>query len=209
MKGTARRMSPFFLMFWFALKENKTGGKLDLFCIFTFCAVHIEIPGAGPVSTPFTWCRTNWTNYCTNTSRFCPEIFLPAANPSTYTELRLTPTCTFSSICKTSLSCQLCPTKAGNFPTPHGNFCGEIIFSPCLFGFGGKWDLTVMMGWHKKRQINTFCEDCSWRWFPGCFLGSWCVFGDVAEKGPGTGQSMNASWPDRQTHRHTHSTVFI
>lgn len=120
-------------MFWFALNENRTGGKLE--CSFYFltllCSAYWDkISGVGPVSTPFTWCRTNWTNYCTNTSRFCPDIFPPSSKSQhlhwtqTHNHLHV------PQLCKTSLRL---PALWGNKMGKNGSFCGEIIFLPPVY----------------------------------------------------------------------------
>lgn len=76
-------------------KQNRREvGLLKVFFLL-FCPVHIETRYLELALSQHPLLDAGQTGpiIATNTSRFCPDIFLPAADPSTYTELRLTPTC--------------------------------------------------------------------------------------------------------------------
>lgn len=184
------------------LKENKTAGKLDFFLLFFYsCAVHIETRYLELALSQHLLLDAGQTG---------PIIVqIPAAFVQIFSSQQQTPALTLNldsqpSACspasaKPTWGCQLCPTKAGNFPTPHGNFCREIcIFFPCLFGFEGKWDLIVVMEWHKK----SFCSGglqlplVSW-----VFLGSWWeALGMWQRWDQGENNPWVHPWPDRQTY---------
>ena len=102
------------------------------------------------------------------------------------------------SICK--ISCQRLPAwevqpYQSKGPLPYGNLCGERHgFFPHFFGLQGKFDPTVVTGWHRK----LFCSvrTAAATVFPhgfGILTGAHAAGpGDVADKASGRGQSLKS-----------------
>lgn len=112
-------------------KQNRreVGMFFLFFNSFVQCILRQDI-WSWPCLNTLYWCRTNWTNYCTNTSRFCPDIFPPSSKSQhlhwtqTHNHLHV------PQLCKTSLRL---PALWGNKMGKNGSFCGEIIFLPPVY----------------------------------------------------------------------------
>lgn len=180
-------------------KQNRREvGLLKVFLTHLCGAYWDKISGVGPVSAPFTWCRTNWTNYCNKYQQILSRYFPPSSRSQhlhwsqTHTHLHA------PASAKPAWGCQLCPAKAGNFSTLHGNFCGEIIFFfPVYLALRGSETLQWWWGDTKSHFVVWRLQLALVYWvFFGILMGG---TGDVAEKGSGRGQSMTRQ-TDRQTY---------
>lgn len=118
---------------------------------------------------PFTQCKTlNWMNYCTKTSRFCPNILLPAVNLTKAhgehcagIEPRLITVCKIS---QTLPALEVQPYQSKG-PIPHGNLCGEMhLFFPHFLALKGSQTLQWWWG-----DTESHFKDCSCHLFPGWF----------------------------------------
>lgn len=114
-------------------KQNRREVGIFFFLIFLlFCAVHIEtrylelalsqhpLLDAGQTGPIIAQISADFVQV------FSSQQQIPALTLNSDSQ----PPACFSSSAKPAWGCHLCPTKAGDSPTPHGMFCGEILFFP-------------------------------------------------------------------------------
>lgn len=209
MKGSQAQQGECHLALWcsdllmFLIKEKQNRSEVGLFLFFLLlCAVHIEtrylelglsqhpLPDAGQTGPIIAQIPADFVQI------FSSQQQTPALTLNLYSQpLAWSP----------AWGCQLCPTRAGNFPTPHGNFCGEIfLFFLVSLALKGSETLQWWWGDTKSHFVVWGLQLPLVSWV---FLGSWWEALGMWQR-----RDQGEDSPEcicDQTDRHTPSTVPI